>query len=80
MARFNLAIEVKSSWLVAALMLVSGVLTLLPLTEPAGVDVDVDAVPLAPPDAFFAAFSARRFCLDAEGGMVVYVCVLLGGK
>lgn len=45
----------------------SGVPTELPpLTEPLGVDVDVPLA-LAEP---FAAFSASRFCLDAEGGIL----------
>ena len=64
---------VRSSWLVAALMLVSGVFTdEPPLTLSVGVLVDVDApaAPLPLADCF-AAFSARRFCFDAEGGMVV---------
>lgn len=60
--------DVRSSWLVAAETLVKGVFTELPLTEEA-VAVDVDASDL-PLDACFAAFSARRFCFDAEGAMV----------
>jgi hypothetical protein len=56
----------KSSLLLAALMLVIGVLTLLPLREPV---VGVPDVEPSPP--FFAAFSASRFCFDADGGMVV---------
>jgi hypothetical protein len=61
--------DVKSSELLAALTLVSGVLVALPpLTESAGVDVDEELVPK--PAFFFAAFSARRFCFEAEGGMV----------
>ena len=70
-AIWSFAIEVRSSWLVAADMLVRGVLTELPpLTEPVGVDVLVDAsVPLFFADCF-AAFSARRFCFDAEGAMM----------
>ena len=67
---------VRSSLLVAADMLVSGVLivlpALLPFTEPFGVSVEPDVVasdlPLA---ACFAAFSASRFCFDADGAMVV---------
>ena len=56
--------------LLAALMLVSGVLnTLPPLTEPAGVDVDVDPSPPFTPADFLAAFSARRFCFEAEGAV-----------
>lgn len=52
-------------------MLVIGVLTLLlPLTEPVGVVVDVDGSVLPfTPAAFFAAFSASRFCFDADGAM-----------
>ena len=67
---FNFAIDVKSSLLLAALILVIGVLVALPLTESAGVDVDED-VPAAIPAFFFAAFSARRFCFEAEGAMVM---------
>ena len=56
------------------LMLVSGVLA--PFTEPAGVELDGEtspapSPPLAMPAFFFAAFSARRFCLEADGGMMV---------
>lgn len=71
----NFAMEVRSSWLPAAERLVSGVPVALPLTESAGVEMDVavesvvDApFPLA---ACLAAFSASRFCFDAEGAMVV---------
>jgi hypothetical protein len=62
---------VRSSVLVAADVFVRGVPTELPpLTEPLGVDVDVPKdFPLALADPF-AAFSAKRFCFDAEGGMV----------
>ena len=63
---------VRSSVLVAAEVFVSGVPTVLPLTEPLGVDVDV-SVPVDFPLALaepFAAFSANRFCFDAEGAMV----------
>lgn len=67
---FNFAIDVKSSLLLAALILVSGVLMALPFTESAGVEV-VDEVPPAIPAFFFAAFSARRFCFEAEGGILV---------
>ena len=64
-------------------MFVSGVPAVLPFTdpEPVGVDVPVvvDASPAAAPLAFadcFAAFSARRFCFEAEGAIVrVYVSV-----
>ena len=66
----NLAIEDRSSVLLAALTLVSGVLP--PFTEPVGVDVDVVAsAPAASAAFFFAAFSASLFCFEAEGGMVV---------
>lgn len=69
-AIWSFAIDVRSSWLVAADMLVSGVLKVLPLVDPAGVDVDVDAsAPLAFA-ACFAAFSARRFCFEREGAIV----------
>lgn len=69
----NFAIETRSSWLVAADMLVRGVLVELPLTEPVGVEAEVESVkPLLCAD-FFAAFSARRFCFEAEGAMVVEV-------
>lgn len=64
--------EDKSSWLLALLgaplTLVNGVLR--PFTEPVGVVVR-DEGPVPPEAAaFFAAFSARRFCLEAEGAMV----------
>ena len=72
-ASCNLAMLVRSSWLVAADMLVSGVLVALPLMEPVGVDVLVDASVSLPALFFadcFAAFSASRFCFDAEGAIV----------
>jgi len=53
--------------LFAAETLVSGVLVALPMTEPAGVEVDVTVSPCRFA-ACFAAFSASRFCFDAEGG------------
>ena len=64
----------RSSWLPAAERLVRGVLAMLPFVEPVGVVVEVP-VSLATFDFAdcFAAFSARRFCLDAEGAMVVVV-------
>ena len=65
-AIFNFAMADKSSWLVAALTLVRGV---LPPSEPVGVEA-VEVVP-ANPEFFFAAFSASRFCFEAEGGIVV---------
>jgi hypothetical protein len=68
-AMVSLAIDVRSSVLLAVLMLVSGVLVALPpLTESAGVDVDGEDLP-AIVAFFFAAFSARRFCFEAEGGI-----------
>ena len=67
-AILSLAIDIRSSVLVAADMLVIGVLIELPpFTEPLGVDADAEASLI--PAAFFAAFSASRFCLEAEGGM-----------
>lgn len=61
---------VRSSALVAADVLVKGVpAELPPLTEPFGVDVEVVSPPLAFTDPL-AAFSARRFCFDAEGAIV----------
>ena len=69
----SFAIDVRSSWLVAADLLVKGVLSELPPFEPGGVDEVMDesaglALALA---ACLAAFSARRFCFDADGGIVV---------
>ena len=66
---FNFAIESKSSVLFAA-VLVNGVPTGLPaVIEPLGVEVEVEAsVPFSFDDCF-AAFSARRFCFDDEGGI-----------
>ena len=72
-AIWSFAIALRSSWLVAADMLVSGVLVALPLMEPVGVDVLVDASASLPALFFadcFAAFSASRFCFDAEGAIV----------
>ena len=72
-AIWSFAIDDRSSWLPAAEREVSGVLAVLPFADPVGVLVDVPVVSLAPLDFAdcFAAFSARRFCLDAEGAMVV---------
>jgi hypothetical protein len=68
-AMFNFAIEVKSSVLFAA-VLVKGVPIGLPaVTEPLGVEVEVVASPPLSLDDCFAAFSARRFCFEEEGGM-----------
>ena len=57
------------------LRLVKGVMV-PPFTEPAGVEVDVEAS-VGPAAFFFAAFSARRFCFDAEGGIVVWEGALI---
>jgi hypothetical protein len=70
---------VRSSWLPALLLspliLVNGVIV-PPFTEPVGVEVEVEASVKA--DAFFfAAFSARRFCFAAEGGIVVWEGALI---
>ena len=78
-AIWSFAIALRSSWLVAADMLVSGVLVALPLTEPVGVvpvgvDVLVEASVSLPALFFadcFAAFSASRFCFDAEGAISI---------
>jgi len=73
-AIFSFAIDVRSSWLVAADRLVKGVLIELPPSvEPGGVDEVRDdparlALALA---ACFAAFSAKRFCFDRDGGIMV---------
>ena len=70
-AKLSLAMDMRSSWLTfllpRALRLVRGV-EAPPLVDSAGVEVPVA---LEPPAAFLAAFSARRFCLDAEGGILV---------
>jgi hypothetical protein len=60
----------RSSVLLAAEMLVSGVWDMLPGAESLGVDVEVAVeVPFCL-EACFAAFSASLFCFDAEGGIV----------
>ncbi len=71
-AIFSLAIEMRSSVLVAADRLVTGVLIALPpLTDPDGVLDDVDgSVPFFTFTDCFAAFSASLFCLDAEGAIM----------
>lgn len=75
MAICSFAIDDKSSWLPAAERLVSGVPVALPLTEVAGVEVEVAVESVVdapfPFAACFAAFSASLFCFDAEGAMVV---------
>ena len=79
-AIWSFAIALRSSWLVAADVFVSGVPAVLPFTdpEPVGVDVPVVVDASAPPALTFAdcfaAFSARRFCFEAEGA-IVGVCV-----
>jgi len=60
--------DVRSSVLLAAEMLVSGVWEMLPGAESMGVEVVVE-VPFCF-EACFAAFSASLFCFDAEGGIV----------
>ena len=68
----SLAIELRSSWLVAAEVFVSGVLAELPLAEPVGVEPVVVEASVSLPLTFadcLAAFSARRFCFEAEGAM-----------
>lgn len=68
MAICNFAIDVKSSVLLAAETLVSGVLVVVPVTDGVGVDPEVVV-----PDCFtdcFAAFSASLFCFEAEGAMM----------
>jgi hypothetical protein len=77
-ASFSFSMEFNSSVLVAADKLVSGVLTELPpLTDPVGVVVVVDVVDDAScvePFCFaacLAAFSANRFCLDADCGGIL---------
>ena len=57
--------RVRFSELALADMLVMGVDP--PVEEGAGVEA---VEPVEPFAACFAAFSARRFCLDADGGMV----------
>lgn len=68
----SLAMDVlRSSVLAFAERDVRGVLgLLLPFSDPPGVDSEV-AVPFAL-RVPFAAFSARRFCLEADGGMMSY--------
>lgn len=74
-AIWSFAIELRSSWLVAADVFVSGVFTDEPFTEPEGVEVpvvvDASVAPLPFADCF-AAFSARRFCFDADGAIFAF--------
>ena len=68
----SFAIDVRSSWLVAAERLVMGVLSELPpFVEPGGVVEEIDGSRPVALAACFAAFSARRLCFDADGGMMV---------
>ena len=60
----------RSSVLPEADMFVMGVFAELPPTEPVGVDVVVDEAPAFCLAACLAAFSARRFCLDADWGAI----------
>jgi len=64
----------RSSVLPAADRLVMGVVTELPVTDPVGVDVVVDEGAPFCFAACLAAFSARRFCLDADWGAISTVC------
>lgn len=67
----SFAIDVRSSWLVAADRLDIGVLMELPpFVEPGGVDEVTEDPTVLDLAACLAAFSARRFCFDADGGMV----------
>ena len=68
-AILSFAIELRSSLLVFADRLVIGVLASLLIVESGGVDPVAMLLPLAD---CLAAFSARRFCLDAEGAMDQY--------
>ena len=70
-AILSFSIALRSSLLVAADRLVIGVLAVLPLALPVGVPTLEDASVLLPLllAAPLAAFSARRFCLEAEGAM-----------
>ena len=66
-ASLSFSMALKSSVLPAADTFVRGVLT---PTDPVGVDVAVDEPTPFCLAACLAAFSARRFCLDADwGGM-----------
>lgn len=70
MALLSAAIEtfVRSSWLLLSERLLRGVLSdEVPSSDSVGVDPDtVLPLALAVP---FAAFSAKRFCLEAEGAI-----------
>ena len=71
-ASLSFSIALRSSVLHAADKLVRGVVAKLPLTDPVGVDVAVDEPVAFCLAACLAAFSARRFCLDADwGGILV---------
>ena len=67
----NLAIDVKSSVLPCADVI--GVAALEPATELESKGVDAVSATEEPPflAAVFAAFSASRFCFDADGGMII---------
>jgi hypothetical protein len=68
----SFAIDVRSSWLVAAERLVKGVLSELPpFVEPGGVVEEIDGSRPVVLAACFAAFFARRLCFDVDGGMMV---------
>lgn len=71
-AILSLAILVKSSELALSEpgTLVSGVFAPESLAEPVSMGVPVDEPPLAALTEPFAAFSARRFCFEADGGIL----------
>ena len=78
-ASLSFSIALRSSVLPAADKLVRGVFTALPSTDPVGVDVAVDEPPTFCLAACFAAFSARRFCFDADWGGISVSCKGRGG-
>ena len=55
-------------------MLVRGVLVELPSTDPVGVEVAVDEATAFSFADCLAAFSARRFCFDADRGGISMLC------
>ena len=74
-ASLSFSMAFRSSVLPAADRLVRGVFTELPpLTDPVGVDVAVDEAAPFCLAACLAAFSARRFCLDADWGGISASC------
>lgn len=67
-ASFSFSMALRSSILAEADTFVRGVFAELPATDPVGVDVVVDEAPAFCLAACLAAFSARRFCFDADWG------------